>query len=112
MCLNNPIKKCSKELAALYSKKHKIEDVDEDIKAVPGNELDSIINEIDAYIEGEYSRIVFEKYSAKKPILIREHTGETVNWDDAFGNSFDKTTPGQRHSLVGLIEGGGQYGFK
>ena len=103
------IRKNKKELATLYAKKHKLENGDEDVQALPGNELDSLIKQIDSLIEGDYSRAVFEYYSSKKPLLLREHTGEEIQWTEAFGESYDKTTPGQRHSLVGLIEGGGKY---
>jgi len=109
---NASIRKCRKELAALYAKKHELENKQEDIQALPGSELDSLIGQIDALIEGDYSRTVFDHYSEKQPVLIRVHTGEEVRWIEAFGESFDKTTPGQRHSLVGLIEGGGKYRFK
>ena len=109
---NAQIRKCRNQLAALYKKKHDLEDENEDIQATPGSELDSLINQIDALIEGDYSRAVFEHYSQKKPLLIRDFTGEEVQWSNAFGESFDQTTIGQRHSLVGLIEGGGKYRFK
>ena len=93
-------------------KKHELENEQENIQALPGSELDSLICQIDALIEGDYSRAVFDHYSEKKPLLIRIHTGEEVRWTDAFGENFDNTTLGQRHSLVGLIEGGGKYRFK
>ena len=110
--LDTSIRKYKKELAALYEKKHKLEEGDENIQALPGNELDSLINQIDTLIEGNYSKAVFDYYAPRKPLLIRERTGEEIQWTDAFGDSFDKTTPGQRHSLVGLIEGGSKYRIK
>jgi hypothetical protein len=39
-------------------------------------------------------------------------TGEKVRWQDAFPASWEKTTSGQKHALVGLIEGGGEYRFR
>ena len=111
MCLDFSIRKCRKELAALYEKKRVLEDK-EDVQALPGSELDALIRQIDDLVEGDYSRAVFDHYSRKEPLLIRSHTHEEVQWRDAFGESFDKTTIGQRHSLVGLIEGGGKYRLK
>ncbi len=108
---NDSVRKYKKEYDALYKKKHKLEDEGFD-EAVPGNELDSLINQIFALIEGDYSRAIFDYYSVKKPLLIRNLTGETVQWLDAFGDSFEATTIGQRHSLVGLIEGDGRYRIK
>ena len=111
MWFNDPIRKNRKELARLYARKHEIEDQGE-VQALPGSALESMIQQIDALIEGDYSRAVYEKYSVKQPALVRKLTGETVQWKDAFGDSFDKTTKGQRHSLVELIEGDGMYRFK
>lgn len=111
LCLDSSIRKCRKELAELYEKKRVLED-EEDVQALPGSELDILIHQIDDLVEGDYSRAVFDHYSQRKPLLIRSHTHEEVLWQDAFGDSFDKTTLGQRHSLVGLIEGGGKYRFK
>ena len=106
------VRKYRKELAALYAKKHEMEKDREDMQALTGSELDSLICQIDSLIEGDYAQAVFDHYSEKKPLLIRIHTGEETQWLDAFGDSFEKTTLGQRHSLVGLIEGGGKYRFK
>ena len=106
------IRKHRKGLAALYKRKHELEESNEDVQALPGNELYLLIGQINALIEGDYARAVFDHYCEKKPPLIRVHTGEEVQWVDAFGESFEKTTTGQRHSLVGLIEGGGRYRFK
>lgn len=112
LCLDSSIRKCRKELAELYAKKRALENDEGDTQALPGNELDTLIRKIDDLVEGEYSRSVFDHYSRRKPLLIRLHTQEEVQWQDAFGDSFDKTTLGQKHSLVGLIEGGGKYRFK
>lgn len=106
------IKKCRKELSVLYNKKSKLEEEREDIQALPGSELESLICKIDELIEGEYSLAVFTCYAKKQPLLIRVYTGEQIQWVDAFGMSYDRLTLGQKHSLVGLIEGGGKYRFK
>ena len=111
ICFDFSIRKCRKELSALYEKKRVLEN-EEDTQALPGSELDTLIRQIDDLVEGDYSRAVFDHYSRSKPLLIRSHTQEEVQWQDAFGDSFDKTTLGQRHSLVGLIEGGGKYSLK
>lgn len=111
ICLDYSIRKCRKTLAALYEKKRVLEE-EEDAQALPGSKLDALIRQIDDLVEGDYSRAVFDHYSRKKPLLIRSHTHEEALWQDVFGDSFDKTTIGQRHSLVGLIEGGGKYRLK
>ena len=111
ICFDFSIRKCRRELSTLYEKKRVLED-EEDVQATPGSELDILIHQIDNLVEGDYSRAVFDYYSRRKPLLIRSHTHEEVRWQDAFGDSFDRTTLGQRHSLVGLIEGGGKYRFK
>lgn len=112
LCFNFTIRKCRKKLASLYAKKHEIECEREDVEALPGSELDSLIRQMDKLIEGDYSRAVFDYYSRKEPVLIRELTGDEVQWRDAFGESYEKTDPGQKHSLVALIEGGGMYRFR
>lgn len=112
ICFDKSIRKCKKELAALYARKHEIEAEREDIVVLPGSEIETLIQKIDALVEGEYSRAVYSYYSVKEPLLIRIHTGEEVKWLDAFGSDYEKTTPGQRQALVGLVEGGSMYKFK
>ena len=75
-------------------------------------EADRKIEEIDYFIENVYARDIFEKYGQKKPLLICNTTDEIISWEGAFGKEFDKLSIGLRHSLVGLIEGGGKYRFK
>lgn len=75
-------------------------------------ELDRIEKETDSFIETEYAKCVFDFYCRKKPILIRMSTGEEKTWDQAFGECFEKIDRGLRHSLVGLVEGGGRYIIK
>lgn len=112
MINDSQIKQCKAQLSALYSRKHELERVEEDVQIIPGSELDSLIHQIDQLIEGEYAEAVFNYYSEKKPLLIRNLTGEEIKWNEAYGDSFAQTTKGQRHSLVGLIEGGSKYRFK
>ena len=75
-------------------------------------EADSKIKEIDHFVETIYAKDVFDKYVKKRPKLISNRTDEVVSWEEAFGSVFDEIPKGVRHSLVGLIEGGGQYRFK
>ena len=110
--LDATITKYRTELATLYERKAQILEEDEDISAVAGSELEILISQIDALIEGDYAKAVFDHYSISKPELIRTSTGDEVQWLDAFGDSFTMTTAGQRHALVGLIEGGSKYRFK
>lgn len=112
MLLDPSILKCKEELAELNAKKNELEGKKEDVEIIPGSELEALIQQIDALIEGNYAHSVFDYYSVKKPILIRIRTGDAVLWTEAFGDDFDKTTKGQRYSLVGLVEGGGRYRLK
>lgn len=75
-------------------------------------ELDSIIEEIDDYIENEYALKVYEHYAKKQPDLIRISSGKTESWLEAFGDDFNKISKGLRHSLVGLVEENLRYKFK
>ncbi len=105
-CLS-PIKKCKKEYARLLKRKHEILSTNETL--ANSKEFDYIDNQINELIEGKYSEEVFRYYSKKKPVLIRIHTGEEISWADAFGDSFESVSKSLRHSLVGIIEGGGKY---
>lgn len=75
-------------------------------------EIDKKIDEVDRFVEYEYARDIFEKYNKKCPKLICNETGEIVSWREAFGNDFDILSKNLRHSLVGLMEGGGRYRFR
>jgi hypothetical protein len=75
-------------------------------------ELNSINEQIKEFIETEYGEAVFRHFEHNRPALVRIHTGEEVTWNEAFGDSLEKITKSQKHSLVGLIEGGGQYKLK
>lgn len=112
LCFDPSIRKCQKKLSLLYKKKHELEEKDENMQAIPGSELECLICQIDELIEGEYSRAVFNHYSGIRPPLIRIYTNEEIQWIDAFGDTYDQTSVGQRHALVGLIEGGSKYRFK
>lgn len=106
------IRKYKKCLASLYAKTEKIVENGEDVQIDSKGELHTLNAQIDALIEGDYAKAVFDHYSEIKPVLIRIRTGEEVQWSEAFGDSFDKTTLAQRHALVGLIEGESKYKFK
>lgn len=75
-------------------------------------EADSKIKEINHFVENNYAKDVFDKYGKKRPKLISNKTDAVVSWEEAFGSVFDEIPKGVRHSLVGLVEGGGQYRFK
>lgn len=107
----SPFGKMKKELARLYREKSKLEDKLGD-GAFTKDEMKAAIAGIDEFIEGPYAQSVFEYYSKKKPKLIRIKTSEVVEWEDAFGSSFSKTTKTQKHALVGLVEGGSMYKLK
>ncbi|MDI9243201.1 hypothetical protein [Fusibacillus kribbianus] len=111
MFFSKPWKTNKIELERLYKKRQDLEQINEG-KVLPGSELDKVYKEIDLLIEGEYAESVFAYYVKKRPALIRIKTGEIVTWDDAFGNSFEKVSKSLRHSLVGLVEGGGRYKIK
>ena len=111
MLFSSPFKKYQEHLAEMYEKKAKLLP-NEGSKIVPGSEADRLVNEIDAFIEGEYSEAVFRYYKVKKPKLIRIATDEEYTWDQAFPESFDEVSKSLRHSLVGLIEGGGRFRLK
>ncbi len=111
MLFSSPFKKYQKELKTLYEKRHLLESV-EDATANSDSELRSVTAEIEGLIEGPYAEAVFAYYGEKKPILIRSLTGEEVSWEDAFGSSFNDVSKSLKHSLVGLIEGGGRYKFR
>ena len=111
MCFFSPFKKYKKELSSLYAKKHEIENRD-NYHMSPGDEMDQLISQIDALIEGDYAKAVFDYYKEKAPLLIRIRTGEEISWKEAFGDSFDDVSKSLRHSLVGLVEGDGRYRIK
>ena len=68
--------------------------------------------EIDEFVENVYARDIFNKFNKKNPKLICNQSGDVVDWNSAFGTDFNNVSKGLRHSLVGLIEGGGKYRFR
>ena len=111
MLFSSPFKKYRKQLAEMYEKKAKLLPA-EGSQILPGSEVDKLVGEIDNFIEGEYSEAVFNYYKNKKPALIRDSTDEIFTWDQAFPESFEDVSKSLRHSLVGLVEGGGRYRLK
>lgn len=109
ICPDASIRQCSRELAELRRKRSRLETEDDDVQMQIRDLFESYDREIDALIEGRYSCAVYNHYAKRKPGLIRIKTGETVRWEEAFGDSYAKTTPAQRHNLTGLVEGGGEY---
>ena len=108
MLFSSPFKKYQKKMAEMYEKKARLLPT-EGSTIVPGSAADKLANEIDNFIEGEYSEAVFNYYKEKKPTLIRSSTDEKYTWDQAFPESFEDVSKSLRHSLVGLVEGGGRY---
>ena len=114
----NPFKKYQKKCRYLeeqeYNLSTKIDNLphgaDEFERA--SQDLKTIRDEIDTFIENEYAEYVFDYYSKKQPELIDSSSGTMVSWSDAFGNSFTRLSKDLRHALVGLVEGYGQYRIK
>lgn len=111
MLFSSPFKKYQKHLAEMYEEKAKLLPA-EGSRILPGSEAAKLVDAIDTFIEGEYSEAVFNYYKGKKPKLIRNATGEEYTWDSAFPETFDEVSKSLRHSLVGLVEGGGRYRLK
>ena len=107
----SPLKQCKQEYRQLIKRKHELT-IDEDTQSKQGDEFDLVDRQIKELIEGRYSETIFQYYKKRQPMLIRIHTGEEVSWKDAFGESFEAVSMSLRHSLVGLIEGGGKYRLK
>jgi len=72
-------------------------------------DLKTLRDEIDIFIENEYAECVFNYYSKKQPKLVESSSGAVVSWSDIFGNSFAELSKNLRHALVGLVEDYGQY---
>ena len=114
------LRKYSKELHKLYNQRRSLQKIIDDMnfdelqtdEKNVNQEIDTLSDLIDSYIENEYSRAVFDEYSKKKPDLIRIKTGEIIKWDVAFGYEFENVTKSLRHSLVGLVELPGRYKLK
>lgn len=111
MLFGSPFKKYQKKLAEMYKLKHALEEKSNN-KITPGSEAERLCSEIDAFIENDYALTVFRYYEKRLPVLIRVRTGEEEDWNKAFGSDFDKVSKSLRHSLVGLVEGGGRYKLK
>ena len=107
MFFKSRFKKYQKELDARFKKLTALQDSSQNPEEIKQAEIS--VNE---YIEGEYAEAVFSYFVRKKPALIRIHTGEEYSWEEAFGESFEKVSKSLRHSLVGLVQGGGRYRIK
>ncbi|MCR5092974.1 MAG: hypothetical protein K6B72_03275 [Lachnospiraceae bacterium] len=115
------IQKYKEELRDLFSEKHRLDDLydHESISGEPRDRIERIAAErnalsdkINALIETEYAKAVFDEYKEKKPNLVRIRTGEIVDWNTAFGDDFESISKSLRHSLVGLVEEPGRYRLK
>ena len=106
------IRICAEDLADLRLKHARLENEDWDVQMQIGDLFEFLKNEMNELIEGRYSQAVYDYYAKRNPRLRQVKTGKTVRWRDVFGDSYEKTTPAQRHAMVGLVEGGGEYRFK
>lgn len=106
-------RKQDKVLKKLYEEKHRLEDICEiDDNDENNKNVEQIIAKINAFIEEDFAKLVFEHYSRKKPMLYENFTGEKVTWEQAFGKDFGQVSKSLRHSLVGLLTGDGRYSLK
>ena len=112
LIMNSSIRKCRKEFAEIRAAGERLRTEDDDIQMQIGDLFDAVKLQMDRYIENDYSLAVYNCFAKRKPLLVRVQTGETVRWQDAFPDSWEKATSGQKHALVGLIEGGGEYRFR
>ena len=112
LILNSSIRKCRKELAEIRAAGERLRTEDDDIQMQIGDLFDAVNQQMDRYIESDYSLAVYNCCAKRKPLLVRVQTGEKVRWQDAVPDSWEKTTSGQKHTLVGLIEGSGEYRFR
>ena len=72
------------------------------------SEIDNCINEVDEFIK-RYSKIVFDYFSDKKPVLVIRKSGKKISWDEAFGYDYYSLSNEDVISLIGLIEEEGKY---
>lgn len=114
----DPLKKYKKKYNEMYAKLFELQDMlskmkfDSEEGQKISTEIDAKKAEIDFFVESEYAKKIFELYNKKKPLLIRLKTNEIISWKDAFGSEYEKIPTNLRHSLVGLVEGGGRYRIK
>jgi len=104
--VKDQIKKNHKRYQKMNSERFTLQE-----KAAKDEVVDKKIEEIENFITNVYAKSIFDKYSKKKPKLICKKTDEVIDWEEAFGSEYDKISKSLRHSLVGLIEGGGRYRF-
>lgn len=97
--LNDKILKLEEELEKEYDK-----DIEEEI-----NRLDA---KRDDFVWNEFSKVVFEVYSVKKPRLVDVYSKEILKWEDVFGSDFSRISKKGRENLVGLIVPYGRYRIK
>ena len=120
MLKTSEIRMCKKKLKELYSHYFELQnkydtlsfEEDKDILHELDLNIELLSEKIDSFIENEYAKAVYKEYSKKKPQLIRISTGETVEWNQAFGDDFESINKSLRHSLVGLVEEHARYRFK
>ena len=118
---DSELDRCREKMKEMYDQMEALRDEHAQIEEDDGpcdrleklnREIEDLSVHIRSLIENDYSQAVFNAYKDEKPPLIRILTGETVTWDDAFGDDFEKISRSLRHSLVGLVEDPGRYRFK
>ena len=112
ICFNRRIGICRKDLAEIRAIRNRLESEDWDIQMQSRDLFESVQQDEDEFIEGRYSRAVYDCYAKWGPDLTCLATGRNLMWKDVFGTSYEETTIEQRHDLAGLIEGGGRYRFR
>jgi len=63
----------------------------------------SIKNENDFNVQ-VYANVIYDVFSKIKPVLKIVKTGEIVNWNDCFGETFEALDEKQRKKLYMMIE--------
>lgn len=76
------------------------------------SEVESLYDQMNELIEGDYSKAVYDLYNEKQPMLVRIRTKEDISWNKAFGDAYENLDTNQKKDLVALAEGNGKYKFK
>ena len=68
---------------------------------------------VDKYIQNEYSKVIFDILSELKPDLIKRGTGDIFSWEEVFPKTFDECNKNNRKALFSIVEeNGGPYRIK
>ena len=108
---DSAIEACRREYARIRRDRDRLRTEDDDIQMQIRDMFADLHRREEELVCGDYSRAVYDRYAKIQPWLRSVPSGKAVRWRDAFGTAYEKTTPEQRHALVGLIEGGGSCRF-